>query len=216
MQFPYRGHSGIVFSLTPPSAPGAAWTETVLYNFPGGTGWHAMTLSLGQAGYCTAPRTCVRPRRSREVRYSRSRRRRARATRGLEATVWQFPSIKEGATSDQRNGPLFIQPQTGALFGATGDPESPGVLFEMVPPSPGGGGWSRQVLPPKQGSFAPIVGVGAAGALYGTDAATNVVWSLTLQVDGSPPSISQVTNIAIGDRKRIPHWRPAPETSPAV
>jgi len=32
------GHSGVVSSLTPPSTPGAGWTETILYNFPGGTG----------------------------------------------------------------------------------------------------------------------------------------------------------------------------------
>jgi len=28
---------GIVFSLTPPASPGAAWTETVLHNFTGGS-----------------------------------------------------------------------------------------------------------------------------------------------------------------------------------
>lgn len=28
---------GSVFSLTPPASPGGVWTETVLYNFTGGT-----------------------------------------------------------------------------------------------------------------------------------------------------------------------------------
>jgi len=28
---------GTVFSLTPPSSPGGSWTESVLYNFTGGT-----------------------------------------------------------------------------------------------------------------------------------------------------------------------------------
>jgi hypothetical protein len=36
-------NGGIVFEVSPPAAPGAAWTETVLYNFPGEN-------SLGPAG----------------------------------------------------------------------------------------------------------------------------------------------------------------------
>jgi hypothetical protein len=31
-------YQGAIFSLTPPSSPGGAWTETTLYNFPGDTG----------------------------------------------------------------------------------------------------------------------------------------------------------------------------------
>jgi uncharacterized repeat protein (TIGR03803 family) len=60
---------GVVYQLTPPASPGAAWTETVLYSFAGGTdGWSPSgTLVLDGSGalYGTtagggAPRTSGR------------------------------------------------------------------------------------------------------------------------------------------------------------
>jgi hypothetical protein len=44
---------GIVFALTPPTAPGGAWTETVLHSFTGRDGDGAMpqgNLALGKNG----------------------------------------------------------------------------------------------------------------------------------------------------------------------
>jgi hypothetical protein len=63
--------SGIVFSLTPPAAPGAGWTETILYNFPEGTGWHPMALSLGPGRVLYGTTDLLAPRRSKAARYSR-------------------------------------------------------------------------------------------------------------------------------------------------
>ncbi len=173
------GHSGIVFSLTPPSAPGAAWTETILYNFPEGTGWHPMTLSLGAGGVLYGT-TNLRspPTKQGGTIFSLA----PPATQGepwTETTLWQFPTINRSGISDQPDGPLLIQPQSGALFGATGSGYSDGVLFELVPPSSEGSGWSEQVLPPKSTLISPTVGLGSAGVLYGTDAGANIVWSLT-------------------------------------
>jgi hypothetical protein len=174
------GNSGIVFSLTPPAAPGAGWTQTVLYNFPEGTGWHPTALSLGAGGvlYGTTILNAP-PSKQGGTIFSLA----PPASQGepwTETTLWEFPTIKgEGGTSDQPEGSLLIQPQTGALFGATGDYNSPGVLFELVPPSSEGSGWTEQVLPPKNTLELPMLGLGVPGALYGTDAGTNIVWSLT-------------------------------------
>jgi hypothetical protein len=96
-----------------------------------------------------------------------------------ETTLWQFPTIRRiGGTSDAPYGPLLIQPQTGALFGATGNGYSFGVLFEVVPPSSIGSGWNEQTLPPNSLNQ-PMLGLGRPGALYGTDGVANWVWSLT-------------------------------------
>jgi uncharacterized repeat protein (TIGR03803 family) len=50
---------GTVFSLTPPSSPGGAWTETILYNFSGGSdGAHPVaSVAVGRGGvlYGTTP-----------------------------------------------------------------------------------------------------------------------------------------------------------------
>jgi uncharacterized membrane protein YbhN (UPF0104 family) len=82
-------------------------------------------------------------------------------------------------TSDQPEGPLLVLPQTGALFGATGSYNSPGVLFGLVPPAPGGNGWTESVLSPPNSLSLPSVGVMSGVAIYGTDAGMNIVWSLT-------------------------------------
>jgi uncharacterized repeat protein (TIGR03803 family) len=44
------GGDGILFKLTPPSSPGGAWTESVLYNFQGGTDGIYPTASLLDLG----------------------------------------------------------------------------------------------------------------------------------------------------------------------
>ena len=42
---------GTVFSLTPPSAPGSSWTETLLYNFKGGDGFRPYaSVVIGKGG----------------------------------------------------------------------------------------------------------------------------------------------------------------------
>jgi hypothetical protein len=53
------------------------------------------------------------------------------------------------------------------------------VLFELVPPSSEGSGWTEQTLPPKNTLDLPTLGLESVGALYGTDSGTNIVWSLT-------------------------------------
>jgi uncharacterized protein (TIGR03437 family) len=51
------GGCGMVFSLTPPTSPGGAWTYAVLYNFAGGSGgsnpWAAVVIGSGGVLYGT-------------------------------------------------------------------------------------------------------------------------------------------------------------------
>jgi uncharacterized repeat protein (TIGR03803 family) len=174
------GASGIVFSLTPPAAPGARWTETILYNFPEGTGWHPMALSLGPGGVLYGTTDLLAPPSKQGGTIFSLTPPASQGGQWTETTLWQFPTINRiGGSSDEPYGPLLIQPQTGALFGATGNGYSAGVLFELAPPSSEGSGWSLQVLPPKNTLELPTLGLGAPGALYGTDSETNIVWSLT-------------------------------------
>jgi uncharacterized repeat protein (TIGR03803 family) len=173
------GRSGVVFSLTPPTAPGAGWTQTVLYNFPEGTGWHPTALALGTDGVLYGTTYLLEPTSKQGGTIFSLTPPAAQGDPWTETTLWQFPTIRRiGGTSDAPYGPLLIQPQTGALFGATGNGYSFGVLFEVVPPSSIGSGWNEQTLPPNSLNQ-PMLGLGRPGALYGTDGVANWVWSLT-------------------------------------
>ncbi len=94
------GASGLVFSLTPPTTPGAGWTETILYNFPAGTGWHPMALSLGAGGALYGTTNMGRPSKQGGTIFSLT----PPTSQGgpwTETTLWEFPTIsREAASSD--------------------------------------------------------------------------------------------------------------------
>ena len=161
---------GAVFSLTPPSTPGGAWTENVLYSFSGGSDGsepvgglvlsqngvlYGVTLLGGAAGYgvvyALTPPT-------------------APGGAWVETTVYSFQNLLDGGTP---RGPLVAY-KNGDLVGTCrdGGQQALGTAFALTPPSTPGGPWTEHTL----WSFGVVPGDGVApvagltlvdGLLYG-------------------------------------------------
>jgi len=135
---------GTVFQLTPPSAPGGAWTETVLYSFTGasdgGNPLCSMTLGSGGVLYGTAS---------------------SGGTMGNGAVFELTPPTSGGAwtetvlysfTGQKGDGALpyagVVLGNNGGLFGTTfsGGTVGQGTVFELKPPATPGGAWTEMVL----------------------------------------------------------------------
>jgi len=172
--------SGIVFSLTPPTAPGTEWIQTILYDFAAGAGPRPTALSLGADGVLYGTTFLLKSTTKQGGTVFSLSPPASPGAAWTEATVWQFPDISRfSGTSDSPNGPLLIQPQSGTLFGATGNAFTDGVVFEVSPPSAGGSGWSERVISPKNALVLPVIGLVEGGTVYGTDSGANIIWSLT-------------------------------------
>jgi uncharacterized protein (TIGR03437 family) len=168
---------GTVFSLAPPTSPGGAWTETVLYSFVGGSDGaspeagvvigsdgvlYGTTLgggiTSGFAGYGTV--------------YSLTR----PTSPGGPWTENLLHSFAGGSDGAQPNGGVAIG-SGGVLYGTTGGGgpigRGTGTVFSLAPPTSPGGPWTKSLLY----SFAggndgsdPLAGVvvGNGGVLCGT------------------------------------------------
>jgi uncharacterized repeat protein (TIGR03803 family) len=167
--------AGAVFQLTPPSAAGGTWTETLVYSFGGVLGGHdganpraGVVIGANGVLYCTTARG---------------------GTQG-NGTVFQLtpPTTPGGAwtetvlyrftnlNGDGANpyGGLVIK--HGVLYGTTvagGSGCGCGVVFKLTPPATTGGAWTETILYSFAGSSDgayPEAGLvfGSNGALYGT------------------------------------------------
>jgi uncharacterized repeat protein (TIGR03803 family) len=159
---------GTVFELSPPSEPGGAWSQTVLYAFEGGAfGGAEPTASLvfDQVGniYGTTATSGNGSGTVFELDSS-----------GDETTIWFFSGAADGST------PLdgLVIDSKGNLYGTTstgGDPSCKcGTVFELSPPQPGGL-WTETTLyafrgVDKNDGANPVAGLvfDARGNLYGT------------------------------------------------
>jgi hypothetical protein len=179
------GGAGIVYSLTPPAAPGGTWTETVLHWFglnpgdglsPGaagvviGTGGvlYGTTTHGGSGTACTGGCGTV---------YSLTP---PPAPGGAwtETILYNFTGGNDGSNP---NGGVVVG-RTGILYGTatnggTGTTCSGGcgVVFSLTPPATPGGTWTQTVLHSFTGidgayPSAPLV-IGRNGGLYGTTTA---------------------------------------------
>jgi uncharacterized repeat protein (TIGR03803 family) len=161
---------GTVFSLTPPSSPGGAWTQAVLYEFTGGSdgfdpdpglvvGPGGVLYGMASAGgsfdwgdvFSLAPP--VSP-----------------GGAWVETVLYSFTGGSDGGRPNP--GPLLAS--NGALYGTTyfGGANNSGVAFQVMPPSSPGSPWTEKALHsfggPGDGSQ-PTAGLThIGGALYGT------------------------------------------------
>jgi uncharacterized repeat protein (TIGR03803 family) len=165
-------NGGTVFELRPPSAPGAAWTETVIYSFanPNGYGSFPTQLFAGTHG----------------VFYGTT----GEGGAPAGGTVFQLapPSVAGGAWAESDlyaftgipDGfdPIagVVMGKSGALFGTTsaGGPPGGGTVFELSPPPAPGQPWTETILAAFTGengdgkSPQGPLAIGKDGVIYGT------------------------------------------------
>ncbi len=181
-------NSGAVFELTPPSAAGGPWTETVLHSFTGGSSGPDGSGPLGALIQAT-----------KGVLYGTTF---AGGTSNA-GTVFELapPATPGGAwtetilhsftglSGDGANPYAgLVTGHGGALFGTTtlGGTPGAGTVFELAPPSVPGGPWTERVLYSFTAVYsfygypqAPLV-IGSDGTLYGTTSDyTSSVFELT-------------------------------------
>ena len=181
---------GTVFKLSPPTAPGGSWTETVLYNFQGDKDGqfpygdlvfdaqgklYGATMYGGGFGSCNAPffHHCgtifeLSPPKKKGGKWT-------------EKVLYSFRNEKDGAYP---NGALVIN-RKGTLYGtafAGGDQDGPchggpvfngcGTVFELKPPAKKSADWTFEVLHRFRvdDGAGPLAGVALdnVGNLFGT------------------------------------------------
>jgi uncharacterized repeat protein (TIGR03803 family) len=170
-------NGGTVFELTPPAAGATAWTEALLYSFPGGQGldntpannvvagangvlygttFSGTVAGPGCYGECGAVFELVPP-----------------AEPGGTWTETNLYNFTGSWTGDGQfpDGLLYIN---GVLYGTTsqGGPANWGTIFQLTPPAESGGSWSESVLYSFTGSSdgaTPGTLMTASGNLYGVN-----------------------------------------------
>src|SRR5208282_2332225 len=182
----YNG--GTVFELTPPSTGGRDWTESILWNFGNGSdGQYPVygplivdengnlygTTYAGGAYHCSNNGAVLGCGTIFELKPP--------STSGgswTESILWSFGSGADGQEPDSG----LIMDESGNLYGTTynggayGGPSHPsgGILFELTPPSAGGGHWAESILWNFGGNLPDGIDPGGglimdpSGNLYGT------------------------------------------------
>ncbi|HXM43698.1 MAG TPA: choice-of-anchor tandem repeat GloVer-containing protein [Bryobacteraceae bacterium] len=165
----YSACVAVVYSLTPPSSPGAQWTFAVLASF-GTEAASSVSISPGGVLYGTAP--CS----------------------DLCGTVFALlPPASPGGSWTERtvkNVGTGSVPAVGLAIGAglalyginTGFITIPAEVFELAPPATPGGAWTETVLYQFVGIVygATDLAIGGGGVLYGTVSSNGgAVYSLT-------------------------------------
>jgi hypothetical protein len=201
---------GTVFELTPPSAPGRAWTESVIHSFQGGAdgGGPGAPVMFGPNGIIYGTTSgglgpCT-------------------SSGGIPGcgTVFslQPPAQAGGAWTETplyhftgRNGDGMwpfagvVLGKNGALFGVTseGGTAGTGTAFELKPPAAPGGSWTETILytftdQNGDGGFPNQLLAGANGVFYGTTAwggSTGAGMVFEIQPPASPGGIWKEINI---------------------
>jgi uncharacterized repeat protein (TIGR03803 family) len=164
---------GTVFELSPPAAPGGAWTETLLYSFSGGSdgGEPAAPVVFDEGGnlygttFCGGLVDCQSGGGGTVFELTQS------GAQWLETVLHGFGTFGDGYSP---GAGLFLD-GSGALVGTTpsGGSHGVGTVFGLRPPLKSGGKWTYAVLYSFRKSLtdgdSPQGGViSVNGMLYGT------------------------------------------------
>jgi len=167
--------SGIVFQLSPAATPGAAWTKTVLYDFPGGSGgaipYGGLVIDKTGNLYGTTfwgGNDCQTFGLPCGIVFE-LRRPTAKGKRWTEMVIYRFKSVQDGywpfagLVIDEK-GNLYGTTIDGGKYGtrrsvwssarkfAITRPFIPimdgtdGTVFELTPPADGKGAWTKTIL----------------------------------------------------------------------
>jgi hypothetical protein len=160
---------GTIFELSPPAAPGGAWTESVLYSFVSSL-QNAPTALLFDPQGNIYGQSCAGLQANGDI-FELSA---PSAPGGAWSynIIYSFPEFSTGVCPKgemalDKNGNLY-----GSTFGGGYNPQSAGVIFELAKPAEPGGPWTEHVLY----RFAGQKGDGASpngvifhgGKIYGT------------------------------------------------
>jgi uncharacterized repeat protein (TIGR03803 family) len=165
------GDCGTVFQLSPPSAPGGTWTETILQNFKWGQGVVPRGTPVVAANGILYGTTYIGGLNGEGVIYRLT----PPAVPGGTWTYRVLHSFTGHADGGSPRGSLVLHGK-GVLYGATGGggANGGGTVFEFFPPAVAGGAWTENVIY----SFGSFSGDGSgpasnvifdsAGNIYGT------------------------------------------------
>jgi uncharacterized repeat protein (TIGR03803 family) len=159
---------GTVFSLTPPTTPGGAWTEDILYQFPAGPPGDGQSAVIGGGPKGALLGTTT-----------------FGGTQGLGSVFVLTPPASPGeswtlTTIYSFSGPDGQYPATGVvstdgvMYGTTpsGGSYSYGTVFSLKPPAAEGEAWTHTVLHSftgqADGAYPNNLTIGSHGILYGT------------------------------------------------
>jgi uncharacterized repeat protein (TIGR03803 family) len=159
---------GIVFKLSPPTAPGGAWTETVLHRFKGrGDGLSPLAGLIPYRGFLYGTTWAGGTGNTGTV-FQMS------PTTGEKKVIYNFTDL-----AGDGGGPAsaLVVDKAGNLYGTTtvGGRNDRGTIFKLTPPAQGGGAWTETVLYSFSGQgdgnqpVAPLMI--RNGVLYGTTTA---------------------------------------------
>jgi uncharacterized repeat protein (TIGR03803 family) len=216
---PYYQYCGTIFEVSPPSRPGAAWTERVLYSFKSGTdganpygglvfdqhGTMYGTTQVGGNQICQ-PAGGVGCGTVFELHPSAT-------GPGVwnESILYRFQNRPDGAEPSQG----LVVNQAGVLYGTTegGGSTEFGTVFQLTPPSRPGAAWAETIILDLGGSAGgqPMAGLTLKDSrFYGTAylggeyEAGTVFW---LEIAGSPNSTvnyAALCDFAIGNQAAQP------------
>jgi uncharacterized repeat protein (TIGR03803 family) len=203
---------GIVYELSPPKQKGGEWTETILYNFHGGSdgyfprgdlvfdshgnlygatwfgGGKGTTCNQFYGGNCGTVFELSPPTK--------------KGGAWKEKILRHFGGATDGANP---NGDLVFD-GTGAIYGTAVsggygngicDPGGCGIAFELIPPIKNGGPWTEKMIyrfHGKDGASPVSVIFGTTGDLYGSatgggNSGSGAVFALTPPAGGGTPWI---------------------------
>jgi uncharacterized repeat protein (TIGR03803 family) len=160
------GGCGTVFRLTPPSVPGGAWTETVLYRFGANANFPAVGLVADKAGALYGVANAAYPNNHEVYKL-------VPPARG--SSPWIKTSVFIWTQFEYPTSGLVID-AAGALYGTTyqGGTTRKGSVYSVVPPASTGAPWTMKVLYSFAGGSDGMRPYGltrdGAGRLYGVTA----------------------------------------------
>jgi uncharacterized repeat protein (TIGR03803 family) len=160
---------GTVFELEPPSAPGAGWTQTVLYSFTGQNGDSAnpfVSPTVGAGGVLYG--TTLYGNYGNGTVYALQP---PAAPGGTWTELLVYAGFLNGDTYAYDVAGNLAIGNDGTLYGVTeaGGDYSFGVVFAVAPPSAPGGSWTESALYNFNGDGREAVGLtlSAQGVLFG-------------------------------------------------
>jgi len=138
-----RYGNGIAFSLTPPSAPGGTWTETVLHNFGGPNDGSEPIAGLLLAADGTLYGTTYTGTTSSGTVFS--------LTPPVGSGHWTENVLYSFTGGNDGGAPYYgslVMDSAGVLYGttSTGGTYLKGTVFSLTPPAAAGSAWTEAVL----------------------------------------------------------------------